>query len=71
MALADSLRLQLLAIRAQIDATLALDAELAGDAGADDEDGGCPHPKASRIPAPAMGHPDAWACGICHETFED
>lgn len=68
MALADSLRLQLLAIRAQIDATLALDADVAG---ADDEAGGCPHPKASRIPAPAMGHPDAWACGICHETFED
>ena len=70
MRLSESLRLQLLAIRAQIDATLALDAEPSGADDVEQADEGCPHPPASRIAAASMGAPGAWACGICHQVFE-
>lgn len=63
----------LTALRAQAQATVALlDAilsqlEVPEPALAREE--GCQHPEEQRTPAPVMGHPTAYICGVCHETI--
>lgn len=64
-----ALRLQLLSVKAAalalaaaVDAALAPDKPKAAPASAD---GACAH--VNKLPAPAMGRPDAWVCGDCGE----
>lgn len=58
--------LQLIAIRAQVDALIAA---VGGNISEPVEEG-CPHPDDRRVPASNMGEPPAFYCQVCKQIVQ-
>jgi hypothetical protein len=70
--LSDAMRLQLMAVRASIDAALQADrSERDAAMSAVELHGGCAHPKERRMSRARMGSPDAALCRECGATTDD